>query len=240
MEGTVLSLARYPVKSMGGESLAQVAVTSRGVEADRVWAVYTADGGIGSGKTTQRFRRIDGLAMLTARMEDGRALIDFPDGITAPAGSPEADRRLSDLSGQPLSVRTETTAAHHDDCPVHVITTASLRRLEELLGEPVDLRRLRPNLLLDVDGVGFLENDWKGRDLRIGDEVVLRVTEGMPRCAMVNMAQPELAHDSRVLKLIAEHNGLDLGLQTTVVRGGQVRLGAPVRLTDDVQPASSE
>lgn len=229
--GTVLGLARYPVKSMSGESLDQVAVTSRGVDADRTWAVYTTDGGIGSGKTTRRFRRIDGLVMLTARMDRGRAWIEFSDGTTARAGSPDADRRLSDLFGQPLSVRAETSVSHHDDCPVHVITTASLRRLEDLLGESVDTRRLRPNLVLDVDGAGFLDGDWKGRDLRIGDEVVLRVTEGMPRCAMVTMAQPDLAHDSRVLKLIAEHNGLDLGLQTTVVRAGRVRLGDPVRPT---------
>jgi len=47
--GTVLSLARYPVKSMGGESLERVAMTPRGLAADRAWAVYTADGGIGSG-----------------------------------------------------------------------------------------------------------------------------------------------------------------------------------------------
>ncbi|HEY6749018.1 MAG TPA: MOSC N-terminal beta barrel domain-containing protein [Mycobacteriales bacterium] len=229
--GTVVSLARYPVKSMSGESLRQFAVTARGVEADRVWAVYTADGRIGSGKTTQRFRRIDGLVMLGARMDGGRAEIGFPDGTTAAAGSPEADLRLSDLFGQPLSVRAETTVPHHDDCPVHLVTTASLRRLEDLLGEPVDTRRARPNLVLDVGGAGFLDNDWKGRDLRIGDEVVLRVGDGMPRCAMVTMAQPGLAHDARVLKLIAEHNDLDLGLQTTVLRAGQVRLGDSVRLT---------
>jgi hypothetical protein len=132
--GTVLSLARYPVKSMGGEPLHEATVTPRGLVGDRVWAVYTADGGIGSGKTSQRFRRIDGLLELTARGNGDRPLIGLPDGSTAVAGDPDTDRRLSDLFGQPLTVRAETTASHHDDCPVHLITTAALRRLGELLG----------------------------------------------------------------------------------------------------------
>jgi uncharacterized protein YcbX len=52
--GRVLEVTRYPVKSMGGESLRRARVGDRGVEGDRVWAVYTADGGIGSGKRTRR------------------------------------------------------------------------------------------------------------------------------------------------------------------------------------------
>lgn len=229
--GTVLSLTRYPVKSMGGESLGHAAVTPRGLEADRVWAVYTGDGGIGSGKTTRRFRRVDGLLALRARMDDDRPLIEFTDGTTAPAGAPDTDRRLSELLGQPLSVRAETTVVHHDDSPVHLVTTASLRRVEHLLGEPVDPRRLRPNLVLDVEGTGFAEDDWKGRELRIGAGVVLAVGEGMPRCAMVTAAQPGLPHDPRLLKLLAQEHDLDLGVQASVLRTGPIAVGDPVRLT---------
>jgi len=38
-----------------------VAVDNRGLLHDREWAAYTSDGGIASGKTTRRFRRVDGL-----------------------------------------------------------------------------------------------------------------------------------------------------------------------------------
>lgn len=228
--GTVVGLVRYPVKSMAGEALEQVTVTPRGLEADRVWAVYTADGGIGSGKTSRRFRRIDGLLGLRAGVAGDRSLIGFADGTTAPAGDPDTDRRLSDLFGQPLSVREESTEPHHDDCPVHLVTTSSLRHLEQVLGEPVDVRRLRPNLVLDTGGTGFVEDDWVGRELRVGAEVVLRLTEGMPRCVMVNAAQPGLGHDSRILKLVAREHDLDLGLQATVVRTGRIAVGDPVQL----------
>ncbi|HEV2887924.1 MAG TPA: MOSC N-terminal beta barrel domain-containing protein [Jatrophihabitans sp.] len=59
--GTVALLARYPVKSMRGEQLASAEVERRGLVGDREWAVYTPDGGIGSGKSSRRFRRVDGL-----------------------------------------------------------------------------------------------------------------------------------------------------------------------------------
>ena len=228
--GSVLSLTRYPVKSLGGESLPRVEVTPRGLVGDRVCAVHTADGFIGSGKSSYRFRHVDGLLTLRARLSGDRPLVEFPDGTVAPAGDPDTDRRLSDLLGRPLSLRVETTVRHHDASPLHLVTTASLRRLEQRLGEPVDVRRLRPNLVLDVPGADFVEDEWQGRELRIGEHVVLALGEGMERCAMVNAAQLGLAHDGRLLKLIGQENDLDLGLQATVVRTGPIAVGDPVRL----------
>ena len=37
--GSVAEIWRYPVKSMGGERLAQSAIAARGLHADRMWAV---------------------------------------------------------------------------------------------------------------------------------------------------------------------------------------------------------
>jgi uncharacterized protein YcbX len=228
--GSVLGITRYPVKSMGGESLERVGVTPRGLHGDRAWAIYTADGGIGSGKTSRRFRRVDGLLELHSRLRGDVPVIAFPDGSTAVATDPDTERRLSALLGRPLAVRAETTVPHHDEAPVHVLTTASLRHLGDLLGEPVDPRRLRANLLLDVDRAGFAEDAWKGGRLRIGDTVVLALGDGMPRCAMVNAAQPALPHESRMLKLIAHANDLKLGLQAAVARPGEIATGDPVLL----------
>lgn len=88
--GHVSLLARYPVKSMGGELLAAAEVASRGVVGDRSWAAYTADGGIGSGKTTRRFQRVDGLLAFRARIEDTVPVVEFPDGRTHRADDPAA------------------------------------------------------------------------------------------------------------------------------------------------------
>ena len=58
---------------------------------------------------------------------------------------------------------------HHDEAPVHVVTTAGLRRVQELLGTPVDVARFLANVVLDVPGDGFPEDDRDGL-LALGDE----------------------------------------------------------------------
>jgi MOSC domain-containing protein len=227
--GSVLAITRYPVKSTGGEPLRRVEVTRRGLAGDRVWAVYTPDGGIGSGKTSERFRRIDGLLDLRSRLEPGGPVLELPDGSEVAVGDPDTDRRLSELLGRPVAVRAEGAMPHHDDCPVHLVSTASLRRLGRQLGEPVDPRRTRANLLVEVDGDGWAEDGWTGR-LAVGAELVLDLGPGMPRCVMVNAAQPGLRQDSRLLKLLAREHGLDLGLQAGVARTGTIAVGDPVLL----------
>jgi uncharacterized protein len=64
--GSVAELRRYPVKSLTGEVLRAADVDVRGLVGDRAWAVTDTDGRFGSGKTTRRFRRMDGLLQLTA------------------------------------------------------------------------------------------------------------------------------------------------------------------------------
>ncbi|HET8605319.1 MAG TPA: MOSC domain-containing protein [Marmoricola sp.] len=225
--GRVVTLSRYPVKSMAGEHPDRLDVDGRGVVGDRVWAAYTADGGIGSGKTTRRFRRVEGLLDLRARLDGGTPLVLFPDGRERRAGEPATDEALSDLLGRPMRLQREGAVPHHDDAPLHLVTTAALRRLEELTGIAAPAARFRANLELDVAGSAFVEDGWADRRMRIGEDLVVRLGRGMPRCVMADMAQPHegLAHDGRVLKAVADVHDLDLGLMVSVERPGAVRVG---------------
>lgn len=228
--GTVSLLARYPVKSMRGERLARAEAESRGLVGDRQWAVYTADGGLGSGKSSRRFRRVDGLLQYRASLLGPVPLIESPAGQRFLADDPEADGLLSAALGQPLRFGREGGMRHHDDSGLHVITTAGVRALAELLGDAVDVARFRPNLVLDVPGTGFVEDEWEGRELRLGEEVVIRLEDGMQRCAMVDQAQGPLDRDGRILKILGRERELLLGLKAEVVRGGTIRLGDPALL----------
>jgi uncharacterized protein YcbX len=61
---------------------------------------------------------------------------------------------------------------------VHLLTTATLDRLRELYPEGrLEVRRFRPNIVVATgpEEQGFVENDWIGRTISIGDEVRLRV-----------------------------------------------------------------
>jgi uncharacterized protein YcbX len=214
---------------MGGEVLAEAQVAARGLTGDREWAVYTPDGGIGSGKTTRRFRRVDGLLHFRARLEGAVPVVESPTGERFRADDP-GGHRWPGPHGRPLALRRESDVPHHDESPVHLITSSGLRTLGGLLGEPVDAARFRPNVVLDTHGDGFPEDAWLGCSLRLGDDVVLRFGPGMPRCAMVDMAQAGLDRDGRILKSLARGHDLTFGVQASVVRGGTVRVGDPVRL----------
>jgi uncharacterized protein YcbX len=225
--GSVARLTRYPVKSMGGEDLAVATVVSRGLVGDRQWAVRTPDGGVGSGKTTRRFRRIDGLLEFRATQPDGVPVVVFPDRRRLRADDPAVDEQLSAELGRPVALRPEGDVPHHDESPLHVITTSGLERLGRTLGAPVDPARFRANVVLETDGD---EGDWTGRDLELGPDVVLRLGPGMIRCVMVDLAQRDVPRDGRILKTLADGHDLVFGLQATVVRGGTVRRGDTARL----------
>jgi uncharacterized protein len=226
--GRVGALLRYPVKSMGGEELAEVEVQPRGLAGDRAWAVYTDDGGIGSGKSTRRFRRVDGLLEWRAELAGTAPVIASPTGERYSAE--DAGARLSAALDRPLAVRPEGDVPHHDESPVHLLTSASLTSLGNLLGGRVDVARFRPNVVLDVPGEGFPEDAWVGRELALGDDVVLRLGPGMPRCVMVGLPQGDLRKDKNILRTLAQERDLSFGLQASVVQGGLVRVGDPAYL----------
>lgn len=226
--GRVVSLHRYPLKSVGGEPLDAAEVTARGLAHDRRWGVYLEDGGIGSGKTTRRFRKVDGLLDLSSRVVDGSLVVVLPDGERLDGADPATATRLSDLLGRPVTVREESTVPHHDECPVHVVTTASLRAWGDLAGDDVDPRRARANVVVAVDDDGFVEDAWPGRRLRVG-AVELQVGAGMPRCVMVNAPQPGLPRDGRYLKALGGRD-VRLGAMADVVTAGVLAVGDTVTL----------
>jgi uncharacterized protein YcbX len=120
--------------------------------------------------------------------------------------------------------------AHHDEGPVSLISTAALRRLANLTGEPVDPLRFRANLLVDVPGDGFPEEDWIGHDLRIGEQVVLRPRRRLTRCVMIDEAQEHLPQDGHLLRTVADHHDLTFGVWATVERPGHISVRDTVRV----------
>jgi MOSC domain-containing protein len=95
--------------------------------------------------------------------------------------------------------------------PVSVLTTSTLDQLDELEPESrFDARRFRMNVIVDSPASGFVENDWVGRTLVIGDDARIGVSLPDPRCVMPSLAQEELPRDPRILKALARHNRIDV------------------------------
>ena len=101
--------------------------------------------------------------------------------------------------------------AFFDLFPLSVITSSTLDRLSAL--EPAsrfDAERFRMNATIATDEDGFVENEWIGRQLSIGDSIELQIAMADPRCVMTTLAQGDLPRDSSVLRTLVEHNRLDL------------------------------
>jgi uncharacterized protein YcbX len=226
----VAEIRRYPVKSMLGELVPTTRIDQRGLLGDRLWAVRDTDGKFGSGKNTRRFRRMPGLFRLRAYAAGRAPIVELPDGRRFTADDPDGHRAVSEVLARTVTLAPEGNILHHDEGPVSLITTAALRRLTELAGgEPagtdIDPLRFRANLLIDLPGSGFPEEDWLGRLLRVGPDVVLRPVRQLTRCTMIDMAQDHAEQRDDLLKAVAEHHALTFGVFATVERPGQVAVG---------------
>jgi uncharacterized protein YcbX len=119
------------------------------------------------------------------------------------------------------------------DCAsVHVLTTASLKRFQELYpGGRWDVSRFRPNILVETgdDVAGFVENGWVGRTIQVGG-AKLQITGGTPRCTMTTLQQGDLPADTNILRTAAQQNNAHVGVYATVVAPGEVRCGDAVRV----------
>ncbi|MEJ2010293.1 MAG: MOSC domain-containing protein [Acidobacteriota bacterium] len=120
------------------------------------------------------------------------------------------------------------------DCAaVHLLTTSTLDHLRALYPEGrFEIRRFRPNIVLNTaeSEKGFVENEWIGRTLAIGDSVRLSITGPCPRCVMTTLAQGDLPADTGILRTAARHNGANVGVYASVLQEGRVRRGDSVSL----------
>ncbi len=120
-----------------------------------------------------------------------------------------------------------------DFAAVHVLTTATLARLQELNSAGrFEVQRFRPNILVQptTKEPGFVENAWIGRTLALGDRVRLRVDGPCPRCVMTTQPQGDLPKDVGILKTVAQHNEANVGVYATVIQGGLLHRGDSVTL----------
>lgn len=226
----IAEIRRYPVKSMLGEVLPAAEVGERGIVGDRLWAVRDPDGKFGSGKNTRRFRRMPGLFGLRAYATERAPIVELPDGRRFAADDPDGHRAVGEVLARAVTLTPEQNVPHHDEGPVSLITTAALRRLAELTGgEPdstnIDPLRFRANLLIDLPGSDFPEENWPARRLRVGPEVVLRPVRQLTRCTMIDMAQDQAGQRNDLLKALAEHHDLAFGVFATVEQQGRVTVG---------------
>jgi uncharacterized protein len=133
-----------------------------------------------------------------------------------------------------------SAGAFFDLFPASVMTTSTLAKLGALHKEGrFDPRRFRMNVIVGTPESGFVENNWVGRDVAIGEGARLNVTMPDPRCVMTTLAQDDLPDDIDVLKTLVRYNRLQVGnagrfpcagVYAVVLAPGTVRVGDTVAL----------
>ena len=218
----VAALWRYPVKSMAGEPLRRVEVSSSGLAGDRIVQVYRPNGRVATARTCP------GLLGHRATLDaSGEPLVD---GRRWTDPSVLADVRRHVEPGATLA--RDESVDRFDILPLLVATDGAIA----VFGR--DLRRLRPNIV--IGGVeGLAERGWPGRELRIGN-VTIGVRSLRGRCVMTTFDPDTQAQDPEVLRDIVARFGGRLALDCFVIAGGEIGVGQAVEVAEMNHPDASE
>jgi uncharacterized protein YcbX len=234
--GRVREVWRYPVGSLGGEALTAISVSPEGIEGDRRFALFDPETGLAAAPEKETRWR-PALFITASQPATGLPVLRFADGAEHALDDGALPDRLAEHFGFPVAIglmgsgdyRFPVVSNRYKPAPLHLVTTASVSALADVSGlSPIDPRRFRPSVLIETeDDPGFMENDWVGHTVRIG-EAEIHVTEASRRCGMTLVAQPGLAEEPDVLRGIMRHNKRNLGVYATPTEGVTISVGDAV------------
>jgi len=248
MIGAVIACWRYPVKSMQGMCVEFLDMRHDYIVGDRAWGLIDVE--TGKLASAKRFA-----TLLMAAADDES--IRLPDGRSFPLDSPDADALLSAYLDRP--VRLVRPARHerqvyemtfdppNDDAelvniptpvgtfldwaPVHLVMTSTLDWCKQQRPDlDWDIRRFRPNIVIDYDGPPFVENDWASTRFSIG-EAILTVRQPTVRCAMPLRAQPGLDRQPAMFQAMSTLNIAfpnHIGIYLDVTQPSVINIGDPL------------
>ena len=243
---------RYPVKSLTGAHIERTVLNpGQGLPHDRRWALAQPDTDAANAKGWQPkaqflvLAREYALAELECHFEDltGRFCFKGPDGLHAEGNlmSPEGRAAIAGgvakhlgLSAAQTPVLVEAQEIGHFDTtkgPVSLLNMASLRSLEEAVGQPLEPKRFRMNFWID-GAEPWAETSWTGKRVQVG-QAVLRITQTTGRCKATHVNPQTAAEDIKVVPAIKEHFGhTDMGVYAIVEEGGPITPGDTIKVLD--------
>jgi uncharacterized protein YcbX len=239
----VRGLNVHPIKSAGGVAVSEAEVTPVGLRGDREFLVIRPDG------RHLSQREVPGLARLRPVVEDGKLIVDAPGTSLAYEPMDGAARQVS-VHGTPCQgvdqgddvadwfstalglpcrlvcfTGTRTTPrgdtlTYDDGDPISVLSVESLNDLNSRLAAPLEMRRFRPNIVLE--GLGPYGEDRVSR-LRIG-AVEIEVLRSSGRCVIINTDQETGERNPEPLRALGKYRVQTHDGSRAIMFG---RLGAP-------------
>ncbi|HKQ13023.1 MAG TPA: MOSC N-terminal beta barrel domain-containing protein [Steroidobacteraceae bacterium] len=227
--GRVVGLWRYPVKSMAAEPLPEVEVSWHGFAGDRRWA-FIRDGMPQSGFPWLTLRERPNMSHYLPSFADPTQPDKSPTIVRTPAGV------VHDVTDPALAAELWPGGARaikqnrgiFDTFPLSLITTQTIARLGEAVGTPLDVKRFRPNILVEAaDAAPFQEDDWVGCVLQVGG-MAMRVDKRDGRCVVITIDPATSERNPMVLRTVARDRQGCLGVYSSTVTPGRVAVGDTV------------
>jgi uncharacterized protein YcbX len=255
--GKVESLWRYPVKSMRGEELDEAFAGFSGIYGDRLFAFRSSASPKGFPYFTAREQRrllqyrphfrypdkavrpinlteAESMGANPVSADPSELMIDVetPDGRTLAID----DAVLTEILRTDIDEKHQLTLMRSEraltDCrPVSIFSLQSAQQLGEETGTPIDKRRFRANVYVDLTSAqGFAENEFVGRSVQIGPKVVVTIVERDPRCVMITLDPDTGEKTPAILKKVAQaHDGM-AGVYGAVIVEGMLHKGDSIEL----------
>ncbi len=255
---TIQELYRYPVKGFSGESLTRVTLAAGGTfPRDRAFAIENGPSGfrpdapsylpkvrflmlMRDEKVAEYRTRLDDATGVFSVTKDGRDVIavrldDAEGRAELEAWVAEAFRDV--LRGPPRVLSANGHSFSDLSAKVvHLINLESVRALEAALGQPVDPRRFRANIVID-GAPAFAELEWEKGALTIGG-VAFAGRKRTGRCAATNVDPATAQRDMDIpaaLDRLCGHR--DFGIYLSVARGGEIAVGDTLIRAESEQAA---
>ena len=259
--GTVESLWRYPVKSMSGEEMTQAFMGFSGFYGDRCYAFKNSSARKGfpylNANIQQHMLRYrpqfryperamrppnlieamsiePGVTPANGNAEDMILDVVTPSGVVVAVDDPALIKMLGEgLRGENHLTLVRSDRALTDCRPVSLISVQTVRQVEEESGIPIDKRRFRANVYLNLASEdGFAEDTLVGRKLRIGSSAEIAVLERDPRCKMMSLDPDTGEHKPEVLREVAKAHTNFAGVYCAVLVEGTLTKGDLIHLLD--------
>jgi uncharacterized protein YcbX len=235
--GHIHQLVRYPVKSMAGVATDSAFLGWHGLQGDRRFAFRRLDDKSGfPWLTASRLPELllyQPIGLAENSEEPTPTHVRTPEGIDLALRSAELQNSVAEKFGSAVELM-KLKHGIFDEASVSVINLATISAIGREVGDDLDIRRFRANIVIATDATeAFQEDDWIGSRLVFGDNgagPMLNVAMSDPRCVMINLDPDTAKQDPRIMKAAVRLNNNNAGAYTNVVRTGQLVVGQPVSL----------
>jgi uncharacterized protein YcbX len=236
--GTVAQLWRWPVKSMAGERVQRLRVDGRGAGGDRAHAVLYEHKGQVKPLTAREAPRLLAWQARYPFNRDGGldparppfAVVTAPDGRSFRWGDPRLRHALIADLGRQVELRRDIAGIQDMPRSLLITSEATLQALGRELHGPVDLRRFRTNLHLNLDAPGWAELGWEGQELHFEGGVRLRLLHPCERCAIPTRHPDTQIKWPYLLRHLHDSHEQMFGINARVLAGGRIAEGETVEL----------